>query len=247
MTALLRGDRKREGSIGTCKTTMMDMPLSLNGLLERARWPSAKVEVNTGRPDRSLHRTTYGEVSRHASVVVTAVTFLLLGCEASALPVDPRANGDTEPSFERYSYTNEVGTRTYKVFVPAHLPRGKPAPLLVDLPGCGSDADEESRWSRFNDLAAARGMIVAYPEQDPNAHPGRCWNWYVPDNQERDRGEASIIAGITREVPSRWNTDAARTYVSGISAGGAMAVNMAATYPTCTPPRWSMRGANTRG
>src|SRR2546426_12662318 len=37
------------------------MPLSLNGLLERARWPSAKVEVNTGRPDRSLHRTTYGD------------------------------------------------------------------------------------------------------------------------------------------------------------------------------------------
>jgi poly(hydroxyalkanoate) depolymerase family esterase len=158
------------------------------------------------------------------------MTTLLTACGSSAIPTDSKSHHD-ESSFERYSYTNEFGTRTYKVFVPAGLPRGKAAPLIVELHGCGGNADEEARWSRFNALAAERGMLVAYPEQDPNANGSRCWNWFNPDHQERDAGEPSLIAGITRAVAEHWRVDARRTYVGGISAGGAMSVVMAATYP----------------
>jgi fatty-acyl-CoA synthase len=55
------------------KTTMMDVPLSLNMLLERARRPFANVEVVTRRPDKSLHRTTYGEVYRRARQLAQAL------------------------------------------------------------------------------------------------------------------------------------------------------------------------------
>jgi poly(hydroxyalkanoate) depolymerase family esterase len=154
------------------------------------------------------------------------MTLLVTACGSSD-PVDTTATS----SFERYSYTNEAGTRTYKVFVPASLSPDAPAPLIVDLHGCGSDADEESRWSRFNDLAEARGMLVAYPEQDSDANGGRCWNWFVAEHQTRDAGEPTIIAGITHEVMSRWNVDDRRVYVAGISAGGAMSDIMAVTYP----------------
>jgi poly(hydroxyalkanoate) depolymerase family esterase len=154
----------------------------------------------------------------------------LAACGGSAPPGVAGAEG-RQASFERYSYSNEFGTRTYKVYVPASLPAGEPAPLVVELHGCGGNADEEARWSRFNVLAEARGLLVAYPEQDPSANGSRCWNWFLPEHQERDTGEASIIAGITREVMQRWNADPARVYVGGISAGGAMANIMAVTYP----------------
>jgi len=157
------------------------------------------------------------------SVLLAAV---LAACGGSE-PVDPASAG----SFERYSYGNDAGTRTYKLFVPPGYDAARARPLIVELHGCGGDADEEARWSRFNEVAAARGLLVAYPEQDPAANGNRCWNWFLPDHQARDAGEPSLIAGITRAVMAQWNVDARRVYVGGISAGGAMADVMVATYP----------------
>jgi poly(hydroxyalkanoate) depolymerase family esterase len=156
---------------------------------------------------------------------ILLVCALIVACSSS----DPAATTATA-SFELYSYTNAAGTRTYKVYVPA-VYTGAAMPLLVDLHGCGSNADEESRWSRFNELAETFGLLVAYPEQDPDANGGRCWNWFVEEHQVRDAGEPSIIAGITHEVMARWNVDARRVYLGGISAGGAMSDIMAVTYP----------------
>jgi triacylglycerol lipase len=154
----------------------------------------------------------------------------LAGCGDSAPGAGgtPRTTGGT---FEAFSYTNDFGTRSYKVFVPARLPADRPAPLIVELHGCGGDADEEARWSRFNAVAGARGYVVVYPEQDPAANGSRCWNWFQAEHQARDAGEPSLIAGITREVAQRWRIDPDRIYIGGISAGGAMTVVMLATYP----------------
>ena len=167
-----------------------------------------------------------------------AVVLLLCGI----FPLTAHASGGAG-SFDWYSYTNASGTRTYKVYVPPSYD-GRPMPLIVDLHGCNPDsAPTEARWSRFNQLAAQRGLLVAYPQQDPSANGAGCWNWFEPADQTRDpgttvpvqsttdTGEPSMIAGITRSVMSRWHVDARRVYVGGISAGGAMADVMAATYP----------------
>lgn len=164
-----------------------------------------------------------------AGMTISVLGCLASACGDSAMPDGARAQPGE--SFERYRYANEHGARTYKVYVPAGLPPGRPAPLVVELHGCGGDADEEARWSRFNALAAARGLIVAYPEQDADANGSRCWNWFRPEHQQRDAGEPSLIAGITRAAAARWAVDEDRIYVGGISAGGAMTVIMLATYP----------------
>jgi len=48
------------------KGTMMQFPLTLRPLLERVARLFPKVEIVSSRPDNSIHRSTYGEMSRRA-------------------------------------------------------------------------------------------------------------------------------------------------------------------------------------
>ena len=129
----------------------------------------------------------------------------------------------------RGSHTEAAGTRAWRLALPPH--REEPTPLLVMLHGCTQDADDLARGTRMDALAGARGMAVLYPEQDPAAHPLRCWNWYEPTHQERDAGEPAILAGMIRAAVDEHGLDPARVFVAGMSAGGAMAAILAATYP----------------
>jgi len=132
--------------------------------------------------------------------------------------------------FVRASYANRVGTRAYKAYIPARSER-RPRPLVVMLHGCKQNPDDFAAGTRMNELADELGFVVAYPEQAAVANVSRCWNWFKAANQERDEGEPSLIAGITREVIARYNVDPRRVYVAGLSSGGAMAAIMGNAYP----------------
>jgi poly(hydroxyalkanoate) depolymerase family esterase len=157
-------------------------------------------------------------------LTLAVVCLGLAGCPESAPPGDAAG-------FERFQFSNDAGARDYAVYVPSGYTGDTALPLLVDLHGCSSNAEEEARWSRFNTLAETFQVIVAYPEQDPDANGSLCWNWFLPEHQSRDAGEPSLIAGITREVMGRWNVDPQRVYIAGISAGGAMSNILAVNYP----------------
>ena len=56
--------------------TMMDYPLTLPAMLERAGKLFGRVEIVSRRPDRSIVRTNYGDFYRRARRLASALTKL---------------------------------------------------------------------------------------------------------------------------------------------------------------------------
>jgi len=78
------------------------------------------------------------------------------------------------------------------------------------LHGCKQNPDDFAAGTRMNELADEIGFIVAYPAQTFAANVSRCWNWFQAANQQRDDGEPSLIAGITRDVIAQQRLGAQR-------------------------------------
>lgn len=133
-------------------------------------------------------------------------------------------------SFEAREFSNGAGTRKYKVYVPEMKPSA-PRAMIVMLHGCTQSADDFAAGTRMNRFADEHGFVVVYPEQAQQANASRCWNWFKPQDQMRDAGEPSLIAGIAREVAQTHEVDPHRIFVAGLSAGAAMAVVLGETYP----------------
>jgi poly(hydroxyalkanoate) depolymerase family esterase len=150
-----------------------------------------------------------------------------LGWPALGHPVVPLPDG---ARFEERIYANEAGSRAYKLYVPSAY-RGEALPLVVMLHGCTQSPDDFAAGTRMNELAEEQAFLVAYPAQPPSANVSKCWNWFNAGDQQRDRGEPSLIAGITRQIMRDFPVEPGRVYVAGLSAGGAAAAIMGSAYP----------------
>jgi poly(hydroxyalkanoate) depolymerase family esterase len=128
------------------------------------------------------------------------------------------------------AFSCRAGARDFRLYIPSNRGSGR-RPLIVMLHGCKQDPVDFAIGTRMNEIAEHHGMFVLYPAQTNRANPMSCWNWFNPSDQVRDAGEPAIVSGMTREIITQHNIDPEKVFVAGLSAGGAMAAVLGATYP----------------
>ena len=188
-------------------------------------WTAAAPEAPN--PEPAPENPEHAPARRYKTILDRLKTHL--PSEGLSRPAPPVAVPEGA-SFTGHIYSNAAGSRTYKLYVPSRYNK-QPMPLVVMLHGCTQSPDDFAAGTRMNDLAEEFGFLVAYPMQPQSANPSKCWNWFNAGDQQRDSGEPSLIAGLTRQIMTTHAIDTARVMVAGLSAGGALAAIMATTYP----------------
>jgi poly(3-hydroxybutyrate) depolymerase len=114
--------------------------------------------------------------------------------------------------------------------------------MVVYLHGCSQNNETDPQvafGTRWNEVAAKVGAVVLYPLQrdfdmdhpeNAEGNGGSCWNWFLPQNWHRGKGEPKVLADMTRAVAGANAVDASRIYVMGVSAGADMANILSITY-----------------
>jgi poly(hydroxyalkanoate) depolymerase family esterase len=142
---------------------------------------------------------------------------------AGVLPPSPAGTS-------RGAYQWRGQERSYLVHRPAAGARR--GSLVVVLHGCTQDGADAARGTRFDDWADREGFTVLYPEQPARAHAQRCWNWYQPEAMDPERGELGLVAALVDSIARRDEVPAARIALVGMSAGAALAGQLAIAHPS---------------
>lgn len=121
--------------------------------------------------------------------------------------------------------------RLYRVHLPPGYRRNASLPVVMVLHGCEQSHDDIQRISRFDQLADKHGFIVVYPFITSYSLPrhSNCWGFWLRNETRAGRGEVEDLWQILREVQEKYDADADRLYVTGLSSGGAMAIALLVT------------------
>ncbi|MEA2928430.1 MAG: hypothetical protein QOG38_858, partial [Hyphomicrobiales bacterium] len=114
-------------------------------------------------------------------------------------------------------------------YAPKHV--GPSPALVVVLHGCTQSASSYDLGAGWSTLADRYGFVLLLPEQTAANNPKTCFNWFLPGDTARDRGEALSIRQMIEKTIGAHGIDRRRVFITGLSAGGAMTSAMLAAYP----------------
>ncbi|WP_255587277.1 extracellular catalytic domain type 1 short-chain-length polyhydroxyalkanoate depolymerase [Hephaestia mangrovi] len=134
-----------------------------------------------------------------------------------------------DPLDQLTDFGTNPGALNARCFVPGDV--SARAALVVVLHGCTQTAAGYDHGSGWSAVAQREGFALLFPEQQHVNNANLCFNWFAPEDSKRGSGEAFSIRNMIAAMIERHDLDPARVFVTGLSAGGAMASVMLATYP----------------
>ena len=116
--------------------------------------------------------------------------------------------------------------RRFLVRTPPGYDGSRPLPLVMVLHGCLQNHRQIQATSNFDALADRHGFITVYPfvTHYRDRRLRSCWGWWREKEIRAGRGEVQDLWEIVEEVQASFNIDPGRIHISGLSAGGGMAV-----------------------
>ncbi|MEU5506882.1 PHB depolymerase family esterase [Streptomyces fungicidicus] len=159
------------------------------------------------------------------SRLVAVAALVLAAALAGPAPTAHAAAGLTRVT----DFGANPGQLNMYVYRPASLP-DRPA-VVFALHGCSQNAQLYADNSGLPELADRHKFLVVFAETTTANNMSKCFNWFQPADTRRGQGEAASIRQMAAHTVSAYGADSGRTYVTGLSAGGAMTSVMLATYP----------------
>lgn len=153
-----------------------------------------------------------------------SLTIFAVAVAAASLSLHARAQGSAQgacalgaaPGVSEQQLTSGGRERTYRFFVPPGYDGRSPLPLVLDMHGSGGTAAGQAATSRFEELAAREGVLVATLQAGAQGN-----RWNVPITAERP-DDVQYISDVIDHVAARACTDTNRVYATGFSGGARM-------------------------
>ncbi len=163
--------------------------------------------------------------SARATGALAVVLALLAALPAALAGQDARAAALTQVS----NFGSNPGALQMFDYVSASA--GSNAPLVLALHGCTQQAADYHNDSGWPEYADQWGFDLVFPQQPSSNDPTGCFDWYTSSADTRGNGEAASIAQMVQYMKAHYSIDPSRVYVTGLSAGAAMAADLRADYP----------------
>jgi polyhydroxybutyrate depolymerase len=161
--------------------------------------------------------------------LIVGIALCLVGCTTqTAGPGSRPASASLPPRTTRQTLTSDGQQRTYLLHLPGSLAPGSHPPLVVLLHGATLTADQTERFYHWDDLADAKGFVVAYPQGINDAwNAGACCS----DAPSRGTDDVGFVGAVLSDASIRVDADPQRRYLTGISNGAMMTLRYECERP----------------
>jgi polyhydroxybutyrate depolymerase len=116
--------------------------------------------------------------------------------------------------------------REYLLSVPDRYDRSKPAPLLFDFHGLGSDMEEQSLYSHLDEQGGARGYVVI----TPNGQGDLLRHWSL-QRSKASNPDVAFVQEMLRTTNRSLCIDQRRVFATGMSNGAMFSTVLACALP----------------